>query len=302
MFRLLLRKQLNKSIRVKTITEFTRFVALFAGVTLAGYPLHADNGSFASTVSARLVVVGLTDAGELVQFRAGYPEGARSVGYVTGLNSPDTALIGIDYRVQDGKLYGVGNSGGVYTIDDTTGVATFVNALTVTLTGAKFDIDFNPNADRLRLVSDTGQNLAHNVNSGGTTTMNDMLTYTAPPGTPTAALGITAVAYTNNDLDSNTLTTLFDIDTMMDQVVIQSPPNNGILVGAGKLGVDAGSDAGFDIYSSMTDTRTELNSGFASLSVGGYYNFYFIRLLPGEAEYIGAFNKPVVDIAIPLNQ
>ena len=34
-----------------------------------------------------------------------------------GLSGNDTALVGIDFRVQDGKLYGVGNGGGVYTID-----------------------------------------------------------------------------------------------------------------------------------------------------------------------------------------
>jgi hypothetical protein len=30
-----------------------------------------------------------------------------------------------------------------------------------------FGVDFNPAADRLRIISDAGQNLAHNVNAGG---------------------------------------------------------------------------------------------------------------------------------------
>jgi len=33
-----------------------------------------------------------------------------------------------------------------------------------------------------------------------------------------------------DDLDPNTGTTLFDIDTSLNQVVIQSPPNAGSLV------------------------------------------------------------------------
>ena len=45
-------------------------------------------------------------------------------------------------------LYGVGNGGGVYTIDPITGQATFVNALTVPLTGMVFGVDLNPAADR----------------------------------------------------------------------------------------------------------------------------------------------------------
>ena len=81
--------------------------------------------------------------------------------------------------MQDGKLYGVGNGGGVYTIDPRTAAATFVNALTVPLDGTTFGVDFNPAADRLRIISDTGQNLAHNVNAVGVTAPpNGTLTYT----------------------------------------------------------------------------------------------------------------------------
>ena len=117
-----------------------------------------------SAHSNDLRVIGLTDDGRLVSFRARSPERTRHIGYVTGLTGTDTALVGIDFRVQDGKLYGVGNGGGVYTIDPETAEATFVNALTVPLAGTVFGVDFNPAADRLRIISDTGQNLAHNVN------------------------------------------------------------------------------------------------------------------------------------------
>ena len=149
-----------------------------------------------------LRVVGLTDDGRLVSFKARSPERTRHIGYVTGLTGADTALVGIDFRVQNEKLYGVGNGGGVYTIDPRTAEATFVNALTVPLAGTSFGVDFNPAADRLRIVSDAGQNLAHNVNDGGVTVANATLTYTVPPTTPVVpALGVTAVAYTNNDLN-----------------------------------------------------------------------------------------------------
>src|SRR5262245_10450374 len=61
-----------------------------------------------------LVVYGLTADQSLVTFRECGPKKLRRVGRIVGLQSPDTALIGMDFRVQDGKLYGVGNSGGVY--------------------------------------------------------------------------------------------------------------------------------------------------------------------------------------------
>jgi hypothetical protein len=52
-----------------------------------------------------------------------------------------------------------------------------------------------------------------------------------PPAEPQRrqGQGVTAAAYTNNDLNGDTATTLFDIDPINDQVAIQAPPNNGTL-------------------------------------------------------------------------
>jgi hypothetical protein len=268
----------------------------------SGPSVHA-NGRDRDDRFDALRVFGLTDDGRLVRFRADAPRKDRDLGYVWNLMGADTALIGVDFRVQDGKLYGVGNGGGVYTIDTTTARATFVNALTVPLSGASFGVDFNPAADRLRIISDTGQNLAHNVNAGGVTATNGTLTYTAPPAAPVATAGVTAAAYTNNDLNQPaTATTLFDIDTMLDQIVVQSPPGNGILAATGKLGVDAGSPAGFDIYSRLDAGVAVANRAFASLVVGGKSGFYRISLTTGRATRLGGLDDMVVDIAIPLNQ
>ncbi len=250
-----------------------------------------------------LKVIGLTDDGKLVRFRTSSPRRTTDIGYVSGLAANDTALVGIDFRVQDGKLYGVGNGGGVYTIDTTTAAATLVNTLTVPLMGTFFGVDFNPAADRLRIISDMGQNLAHNVNAGGVTLSNGTLTYTPPPAAAVPAAGVSGAAYTNNDLNQPaTATTLFDLDTAMDQVVIQSPPGNGILVATGKLGFDAGPNAGFDIYSRLVGGVTAANHAFASLMVGGKSAFYRIHLTTGRAILLGSFREIVVDIALPLNQ
>lgn len=63
---------------------------------------------------------------------------------------------------QDKRLYGVGNHGGVYQINRFTAEATFI---AVSLDGTHFGVDSNPAADRLRIVSDTGQNLRHDINN-----------------------------------------------------------------------------------------------------------------------------------------
>ena len=244
-----------------------------------------------------LQLVALTSEGALVCFNEYLPRFTRTLGYVNGLVE-DTALVGIDFRVQDGLLYGVGDAGSVYTVDTSNGYATLINRLTVPLAGDSFGVDFNPAADRLRIVSNTGQNLRHNVNDGGTTLADAMLNYTAG----TAAVGIAGAAYTNNDLDLNTGTTLFDIDTSLNQVVIQSPPNAGSLVATGMLTVDADSPVGFDIYTTLQDGVAINNSGFASLVVGGVPGFYRVNFPTGQAFLIDYFRDPVIDIAIPLNQ
>jgi hypothetical protein len=138
---------------------------------------------------------------------------------------------------------------------------------------------------------------------GGVTADNMTLTYTVPPASPVPATGVTGAAYTNNDLDSSTATTLFDLDTMMDQIAIQSPPATGILAATGRLGVDAGVVAGFDIYSRLDDQSvTVTNHALASLSVNGAQSLYLIRLTTGRAFRLGTLGQAVVDIAVPLAQ
>ncbi|GFH35725.1 DUF4394 domain-containing protein [Streptomyces pacificus] len=245
-----------------------------------------------------LEVIGLTDDLRLVQFRADRPNRVDPIGTVTGLQG-DTDLVGIDYRVRNGLLYGVGNAGGVYIIGTGSAAATKVSQLSIVLQGRFFGVDFNPAADRLRIISDAGQNLRHNVDVavGGTVADTPL---TNPPA-PGAALGVTGAAYTNNDLDTDTATSLFDIDTRNDRVVLQSPANSGTLAPTGNLGVDAGPGAGFDIYFSAKD---QSHRGFAALTVNAAQRFYEVSLITGRAERVGSFpsGRQVFDIAIPLNQ
>ena len=178
---------------------------------------------------------------------------------ITGLR-PGEKLVGIDFRPRDGRLYGVGSkdSGAVlYRIDPQTGVATPVAPLVstsgapVVLSGERFGVDFNPAADALRIVSDTGQNLrafpSDTTPTGvsritGQTIVDGALNENGAPAT-----GIVGAAYTNNDNDPATGTTLYDIDATTDRLLVQNPPNSGTVVAVGELEVPTRPDAGFDI-------------------------------------------------------
>lgn len=290
---------------------FSGFVCVLAATAAAQDSTAA--GDFARNVCGRgffaqqtpggslagLEVVGLTADQKLVCFLEHLPRLSATIGTVSGLDD-DTRLVGIDYRPATGALYGLGDSGGVYTIDVATAEASLQTRIDQKLAGTFFGIDFNPTVDLLRIVSDAGQNLAANVVTG-VTTVNAVLT---TPPTAGTTLGVTAAAYTNNDLDPTTATTLFDINTATDRVLVQAPPAAGTLNPTGNLRVDAGSDAGFDIYSRLRNGITAEVKAFAALTVGGRARFYSLDPLTGEASPRGSFRNAhqVVDIAVPLNQ
>ncbi|NNG21422.1 DUF4394 domain-containing protein [Telluria aromaticivorans] len=217
-------------------------------------------------------VVALTASNRLVSFDRATPATIRTTMAVTGLQSGEN-LVGIDYRPADGLLYGVGSSGRLYTIDPATGAATLKSTLAVdatdttapftALAGTDFGVDFNPAADRLRIVSNTGQSLRINVDTGATTTDGNI-------NGGAANTAVTASAYTNS-FAGTAATTLYAIDSATDTLYIQNPPNNGTLATPVALGVDGGAVNGFDI-----DGRT--NMGFAILNVGGARTLYSINL------------------------
>ncbi|TFV73355.1 DUF4394 domain-containing protein [Blastococcus sp. CT_GayMR19] len=297
------------------LTRRSTTVIVAAALIAAGVAAPAvasggdDDRGGGSSSGDRLDAVGLSNAGKtLVAFRTTDARDARKVGDVT--LDVDTSLVGIDYRAQDGKLYGVGDEGGIYVLDAKKAGATRVGRLTVALEGAHFGVDFNPAANALRITGDTGQNLRQPF---GTTTPDvpDEATVadgrlTNPATPPATALvpagGVTAAAYTNNDLDADTATVLHDLDTAVDQLAIQSPANAGTLAPVGKLGADAGPDAGFDIYSTVRDGRSVAAQGWATLTVGGKSRIYSVNLTTGQASDRGTFRMPVTDLAIGLDQ
>jgi hypothetical protein len=296
------------------LIKAARGLAFVAAVIpfLAPAPATAtDRGSFCGQRAGfgrTLTILGLTADQQLVKFNECRPGRQKEIGPVSGLQDKDMVLVGIDFRVQDGQLYGLGDGGGIYTIDTNTAVASKFTQLTIPLAGTSFGVDFNPAADALRIISDTGQNLRHPFAAGATQFITQMDLSLNNAGA--TALGVTGAAYTNNDLDPNTNTTLFDIDTTLDQVSVQSPPNNGSLAATGKLTVDAGPTVGFDNYTQLRKGVAVDNNAFATLVANATTGFYRVNLLTGTATLIDNFSRdksddfsdPVIDIAIPLKQ
>jgi hypothetical protein len=222
-------------------------------------------------------VVALTVSNRLISFDRAAPATIRTNVLVTGLQSGEN-LVGIDMRPTDGMLYGVGSTGRLYTLDPVTGAATNKSRLAAdaadttdaftALAGTNFGVDFNPMADRLRIVSNTGQSLRINVDTGATTTDGSI-------NGGAANTAISASAYTNSFAGTGS-TTLFGIDAVNNTLYTQNPPNNGTLANPVPLGIVAGAVNGFDI-----DART--NMGYMVATVGGARNLYGVNLAATSA-------------------
>ncbi|MGQ0574435.1 MAG: DUF4394 domain-containing protein [Pseudonocardia sp.] len=252
----------------------------------------------AATPTSAVAVVGLVDGTSLARFTTAdtaFPAPTA----ITGL-SGDTRLVGIDYRVQDGNLYGVGDQGGIYTITDA-GAATSVGTLTVPLEGERFGVDFNPAANALRVVSDTGQNLRQPfamMPLPATVADTDLTNPAQAPATGTVpATGVVSAAYTNNDTEMTTGTTLFVLDATAGRISIQSPANGGTLAPTGSLGVQIEPASGLDIFSGPDG----VNTGYATLQVGGGYELHTVDLLSGKVTRVGAPDGSFTDIAVGLS-
>jgi 3D (Asp-Asp-Asp) domain-containing protein len=222
--------------------------------------------------------VGLTTDNKLAFFNQDDLSSVSTV-RINGLNE-GTSLVGIDFRPNTGELFGVSSDSRIYTIDVTTGYVTQVGTapLAAALNGTSFGFDFNPTVDRIRLVSDAAQNLRLNPNNGAVVD--------ADPATPGLQVdgdlnggtnSIVASAYTNN-FSGTTTTVLYGIDSYTDQLFIQNPPNAGTQVLVGDLGVDFGSDVGFDIV-----TQYGIDTAFATSGS----SLYTIDLTTGAAYLLG---------------
>jgi hypothetical protein len=197
---------------------------------------------------------------------------------LTGMQTGES-IIGIDFRPVNGQLYALGSNSRLYTVNTASGVMALVGTLNTALNGTDFGFDFNPVPDRIRIISNMGQNLR--VNPIDATVIVDG----ALNG---ATTNITAAGYTNNFAGAAT-TTLYTIDASTGNLYTQNPPNNGTQVLTGSLGLGTfEATNGFDIGGAS-------NTAFALLRVGGATSLYRVNLTSGAATSVAALpGNPVV--------
>ncbi|MDZ4749761.1 MAG: DUF4394 domain-containing protein [Saprospiraceae bacterium] len=196
-------------------------------------------------------------------------------------------MLGIDMRPATGQLYALGSSNRLYTINMASGAATAVGLapFSQALNGFFFGFDFNPTVDRIRIVSNKGQNLRVHPVTGAVAFVDGGLN----PGMPE----IDAAAYTNNFAIATT-TTLFVMDYNTDGLYTLTPPNDGKLNLIGSLGMDIYKANGFDI------------GGTSGMAMGIFsteedtYLCSIINTSTGSATILSSFPDDVRGFAIGL--
>ncbi len=216
-------------------------LAVLAAITAQAAVAPAAN---AQTVAA------LLDGDRIAMIDAG----SRKVTGVATIAGAPAALVGIDVRPSDGMLYGLAADGTVVTLDARTGKATpRVKLETMVASGTWATMDFNPVADRLRVIGADGTNLRANVDDGKVV-RDGALKFADTDMHKGETPMVSAGAYTNSVKGAKE-TALFDIDTKIGVLLKQAPPNDGVLVSIGKLGIEAKSVA-FDIAADASGTNT----------------------------------------------
>lgn len=275
--------------------------------TIGGGQVVVDIAVALPAPAPSTTIIGLAAPATLVRFGATRP-GTVTNTNVTGLQTGES-LLGIDVRPANARLYGLGSTGRLYTIDITTGAATQVGTSTTALTGTNFGFDFNPVPDRIRVVSDADQNFRLHPDTGALVDGDAATAGTQTDGTLAYASGdagagadpsITGAAYTNNTSGAAS-TTNYAVDSVRGTLVTQgsvngapTSPNAGQLFTVGSLGVSTGLAVGLDITADGT--------AYASFTAGATSSLYTVNLGTGAATLVGAVGgtQTLIDIAALL--
>lgn len=280
---------------VQALSFLRAGVVLLAAAAFVSNAAAATPGGLSKEPTS---VYALTASHELIHFDPARPADILHRHKITGLAGGES-LVGIDYRVARGVMYALGSSGQLYTVDTGTATLTPVGdkRLAINLPKGRFGFDFNPAADRIRVVSGNF-NLRMHPDTGAAVDATPDQSSFQPDGVLAFVAGdrymartpnIIAAAYTYNS-ENEKLTTNYAIDGKLGTLVIQGSrentqpvvsPNTGVISTLGELGTGPLADAHFDI----SDIS---NTALAALTPeGGKTQLYRIDLETGKATAIG---------------
>ena len=291
------------SSRLHTIDLSTGALSASLG-TIAGPPLLGiaratpQTNVYGVTEENKLVRISLTDPSQVTVMQD--PMAMPPVDTIAGLVGTER-LVDIDVRPDDGVMFGVGNQGGVYTLNSYSARANNLGKLAAdpmdtsspftTLSGNTFGIDFDPTSEgALRLVTTDEQNLRiSNLTTPRVITDGALAWSTGP-------VDVIAAAYTHSystPQGKPASSTLYVIDGRSGQLMVQSP-NSGALTAVGALAANQTfydpalpSHAGFDIAGGNNGIALAVFRRRVGGALEPFSRLYRIDLATGAATEIG---------------
>lgn len=248
-------------------------------------------------------VFAVTSGNRLLHFNAGQPARLLSAIPLSGLRTGEE-ILGIDFRKGTARLYALGRTGSearLLTIDTASGKVAAVGTrpLFTPLIGSEFGFDFDPASDRIRVVSDKGQNLRLNPDTGAVIDtqpaspgleLDSELAYEKKDAQAARRPWIAATAHAPMRKNDRVATT-YAIDAMTGTLVLQGsragekplvPADTGRLRTIGALGLDSAERVGFDI-------AEQTGAAFVAVTRpgGSRSTFHLLDLSTGKAAFIG---------------
>ncbi len=237
-----------------------------------------------------VTLVGLTSSNEIARFDTANIAATTTFTSITGLAAGDR-FIGIDLRPTNNTIYGITLSNQLYSVNEQTGAATFVAALSSAIVNPSlgYGIDFNPVADfsggsSLRLISSAGSNYAINANTGVVTTATSI------------AAGYSGVAYSNSTPGgpAPASTALYFVNSSNDTLAVATSSFNApTLTTVGSLSIDVLGANGFEIAGGVAYAAFNVDAG-TSLATG----IYTVDLATGAATSLGSFNGTLSGLTV----
>lgn len=256
--------------KVMTVSVLSAAVALAGcnsssggGAAITPFQCNAEVDLAALTTNDVLAVT--ADNACLVRFSLSDPSTVLAVGSLDVAGS----VVGLDFRPASGELYALTDMGQLVLVDPMTAETTLVTASIGELTGARYDIDFNPAANALRLISDARQNFR----MGSPALVENAQQQALVDGTFGYLQGVVATAYTNvNPGQEGTQMFVISADS---RTFFQQNPNVGLLTRIGELFPSAESVdvKGYNVFT----TEGGMNEHYAVFEVDGSVGLYSIN-------------------------
>ncbi len=231
-------------------------------------------------------VYALNDANQLMRITSGTLRESLIPMRIIGTNvEVGERIMSIDFRPATGQLYGVSNKSRLFIINPNTAEARPITSTPFTpgITGSVVGIDFNPAFDRIRLLSNDGQDLWLNPETGLVAAKNSSISNLM-------GVMISELAYTNNRAGV-LATVLYSIDPATDRLYTQTQTGPSKITDVGALGLDIAGAAGFDI--------TPDGNGLVAVTFNGASELQQVNLATGRLHKLGNLPGTIIGLAVP---